>query len=366
MLKQESANMADFEYLVSDVYSMDSANLDELGPLGTFNSQGNLVVLSPPDVAEAETLDIAYVMPSINVPSVEDTMPVSPRGPPARTSFPGGLNFSVEINAADTNRKKYLYSHQLNRIYVDIKTNFPVQFRWDFDQAGSPMFVRATTVFSDEAQSEKRVERCLQHTHESTNAGIDPTIVQNVLHSSAAPGTQGVFYCGAPSLPDSWYSVLLRFDGRPQEPYSHAYQFVCKNSCSSGINRRSIDIIFTLEDHTGLVYGRQTVGARVCACPRRDKHKDEAAERPAHKRRLHPPPHTPHPAGKKVKTEPDDDVLVLPPLPIVGRRTMVTGLEVMLNMMEAVAAKTPEHEADKYQSSIRALRDKIQELRQAE
>ncbi|XP_063388502.1 cellular tumor antigen p53-like [Cydia fagiglandana] len=247
MLKQESGNLAEFEYDINQMYSVDSMNLEDLGSLGTFNSQGNLVVLSPPDVSE-ETLDIAYAMPS--VPNIEDMMPVSPRGPPARTPFPGGLNFAVEINAADTNRKKYLYSHQLNRIYVDIKTNFPVQFRWDFERAGSPMFVRATTVFSDDAQSEKRVERCLQHTHESANAGVDPTIVQNVLHSSAAAGTQGVYYCGAPGLPDSWYSVLLRFDGRPQEAYSHAYQFVCKNSCSSGINRRSIDIIFTLEDHT--------------------------------------------------------------------------------------------------------------------
>lgn len=360
MLKQESVNMAEFEYDINQMYSVDSMNLEDLGPLGTFNSQGNLVVLSPPDVSE-ETLDIAYAMPS--VPSVEDMMPVSPRGPPARTPFPGGLNFVVEINAADTNRKKYLYSHQLNRIYVDIKTNFPVQFRWDFERAGSPMFVRATTVFSDDAQSEKRVERCLQHTHESANAGIDPTIVQNVLHSSAAPGTQGVYYCGAACLPDSWYSVLLRVDGRPQEPCSHAYQFVCKNSCSSGINRRSIDIIFTLEDHTGQVYGRQAVGARVCACPRRDKHKDEGAARaPPDKRPAPPSQHAP-PRAKKVKVEPDDDVLLLPPLPIVGRRTMITGLEVMLNMMEAVVAKTPEHEADKYQSSIRALRLKIQELR---
>ncbi|KAH9639758.1 hypothetical protein HF086_010964 [Spodoptera exigua] len=51
-------------------------------------------------------------------------------------------------------------------------------------------------------------------------------------------------------MADSWYSVLVQFDRTGPEPCSHAYQFACKNSCTTGINRRAIAIIFTLEDKT--------------------------------------------------------------------------------------------------------------------
>ncbi|KAI8442462.1 hypothetical protein MSG28_005964 [Choristoneura fumiferana] len=255
MLKKENSNMSQYEEFLVDeniqfaqygheLENLDLVDVDHLN----FNSQGNLVVLTPPDMEE--TCDVALVDSTCTV-----TAPVSPIGPPARTAFSGGLNFRVEINGADTNRRKYLYSHQLNRIYVDIKADFPVQFHWDFARSG-PMFVRATTVFSDESQAEKRVERCLQHTHEVANAEVDPVIVKNVLHSSrevgtrSAPGARDVYYCGKPERPDSWYSVVLACDGRTTEPYSHAYKFVCKNSCPGGINRRAIDIIFTLEDYT--------------------------------------------------------------------------------------------------------------------
>lgn len=39
--------------------------------------------------------------------------------------------------------------------------------------------------------------------------------------------------------------------GEPQagtETVRVNYQFMCKNSCPSGMNRRAVDVIFTLED----------------------------------------------------------------------------------------------------------------------
>lgn len=68
----------------------------------------------------------------------------------------------------------------------------------------------------------------------------------NVLRSAREPSSPDVHYCGVPELADSWYSVVVR---TPQ-PTELAYLFLCKNSCSSGINRRPINIIFTLEDIT--------------------------------------------------------------------------------------------------------------------
>ncbi|KAF9810616.1 hypothetical protein SFRURICE_021069 [Spodoptera frugiperda] len=263
-----------------------------------------------------------------------------------------------------------LYSHRLNRIYVDRKCNFSIQFNWDYIIAPQ-MFVRATVVFSDETQAEKRVERCVQHYHESSTAGMQAEIAKNVLHSSREIGTQGVYYCGNVDMADSWYSVLVQFDRTGPEPCTHAYQFSCKNSCTTGINRRAIAIIFTLEDKTGKVYGRQKVGARVCACPRRDMVKDETAEGvyKTGKKRI-PSNQIDPPKTKKIKVENnlmefDDKVYKLPPLEIVGSRAALCGLKTMLEMMELAVECRKKNEPDvtaQYAQRIVNLKNAIQKI----
>ncbi|KAJ0172909.1 hypothetical protein K1T71_011085 [Dendrolimus kikuchii] len=298
-----------------------------------FNNLSDVILRNQ---VQDDTLDISFqVMPSLNFQTL------SPRGPPERNANRGKLNFTVEINSSDTN-KKYLYSHLLNRIYVDMETDFPVHFNWEGNEM---MYVRATVVFSDDSQAEKRVERCVQHEHNTSNSGLSPHIYKNVLHSSREMGTQGVDYFGDPKAADSWYSVRVQICKTCPNPVSHAYRFVCKNSCSTGINRRSIAIIFTLEDQFGQVLGRQSVGARVCACPRRDIRKDEESEGVyvAGKKRVACNQIAPPKPTKKVKIQvvkEDDNIVTLPPLRVVGARAMIAGLETMQRMMEQGAELT--------------------------
>ncbi|XP_013145903.1 PREDICTED: cellular tumor antigen p53-like isoform X2 [Papilio polytes] len=297
----------------------------------------------------------------------------SPIGPPETGSFPGFFNFGVEIKSSETDRKKFLYSAKLNRIYVDMGVEFPVHFTWNTSGPHMPgledLYVRATVVFSDDAQKEKRVERCLQHAHEPNNPG-EEGVVRNVLRSARALGTADLHYCGAARLPDSWLSVLVRL---PQ-PAPHAYQFVCKNSCSSGINRRNTAIVFTLENHLGQILGRQSVGARVCACPKRDLRRDED-ELAKGKRRLAPAAPAPPAAAapdscKKIKIEipdTDDEVITLPKLQIKGAKAVVTGLEVMQRMMEVsageAARRSDQRALDQYSACLAGLAHALDNLR---
>ncbi len=48
------------------------------------------------------------------------------------------------------------------------------------------------------------------------------------------------------------------------------FKVMCFSSCTGGINRRSLDLVITLE-HAGVVLCTQTVPIRVCACPGRDR-----------------------------------------------------------------------------------------------
>ncbi|PZC82593.1 hypothetical protein B5X24_HaOG210037 [Helicoverpa armigera] len=226
-------------------------------------------------------------------PATQIEFPFCPRGPPQRMSYPGELNFQVEVNSNDVHKKTFLYSHQLCRIYVDMKCNFSVQFNWDYLKAPH-MFVRSTVVFSDETQAEKRVERCVQHFHESSTSG------------------------------------------------------------------------------EGEIFGRQKVGARVCACPRRDMLKDETAEGvyKTGKKRI-PSNQIEPPKTKKIKVENlmefDDAVHKLPPLQIVGSRAMLCGLKVMLEMMELAfeCRKNDPESTALHEKPISDLRDTIKKLENA-
>lgn len=337
-------------------------------PLPELKSQ-DLLELTPVDVQfdafgnvdPAGQLESSFELTELNIVSLvqmNEFVPISPRGPPARTPIPGPANFTIEVSSKDVNKKKFLYSHKLGRIYVDKDCNFSVSFNWDTKHAQPDMYVRATVVFSDVEQSEKRVERCLQHFHESS--GLAQEIAKNVLHSSRDIGTQGVYYCGDVNTADSWYSVLVHFKKTSPEPCTHAYKFTCKSSCASGINRRAIAIIFTLEDQRGIIYGRQKVSVRVCSCLRRDMIRDEN-DLDNNKRRA--PPNK-FPNTKKIKLETQDiecNMAVLPQVS-VEVNAMVSGLRTMIDNMTNVGRHSPIH-GEQYASSIAQLKDFINNIK---
>ncbi|XP_045770976.1 cellular tumor antigen p53 [Maniola jurtina] len=348
----------------SNSQDLDLLNLEGDVFLPVAENDFNISSYLAGDVSSEETLDVAIVDMKYS-PQIQFT-PLSPRGPPERKIVSEKAAFEIEIDGSLTQKKKFLYSHLLNRIYVEMECNFSLNFNWDVNKVPQrAMYIRATVVFADAEQAEKRVERCLQHAHVTSNTKTtDAVIVNNVLRSAREMGDPNVFYCGNPQETDCWYSVVVQLNG----PGGHAYNFVCKNSCSSGINRRAIDIIFTLEDSIGTVYGRQSVGARVCSCPRRDKNTQEQEFRASGGKRALPRKQPPAPA-KKIKLEavPNQDltVVTIPKMDIVGPRAAITSLKVAHNMMDQMRATNRSHQQpvddlDRCITNIKNIIDKLE------
>lgn len=153
-----------------------------------------------------------------------------------------------------------------NILPVDVKRNA-------IPESGD-LFLRATLLYSLPQFAQELVERCSAHvdTRLLHNRDIEPHIVRHVLRCTNA----GSIYLGNADRKEHLSVVTqLQLPQAGVETVRVNFQFMCKNSCPSGMNRRAVDVIFTLEDACGRVLGRRKLSVRVCSCPKRDKEKEE-------------------------------------------------------------------------------------------
>ena len=126
-------------------------------------------------------------------------------------------------------------------------------------------------MFTDAADIKTTVKRCPKHSHPDnlTNVGFEYPQHLIRFHSPDA------IYCE--DLESGIMSVITPL-GKMKEGASLIpllLKFMCLGSDVGGINRRPLQMIFTLEEENRNVIGRQTVDVKVCCCPKRDKTKDE-------------------------------------------------------------------------------------------
>lgn len=149
--------------------------------------------------------------------------------------------------------------------------------------------IRATPTYIRPEHLQEVVQRCPNHALALT----DNRQQSSAGSSSPAPPTHLVRcehlmaqYCR--DIYTGRLSVTVPHENpQPGSPWVvNVYQFMCFSSCLGGLNRRPLQIVFTLE-HQGKIIGRQAVEVRICACPSRDRKSEENAMFPASSR---PPP----------------------------------------------------------------------------
>ncbi|CAB3359844.1 Hypothetical predicted protein [Cloeon dipterum] len=167
---------------------------------------------------------------------------------PSMEVFTGNYDFHVNVARTldDSKRSAWEFSEVLNKLFVMEGRNVPMQFK--VKNINPSMYVRAVGIYCDPDSSNKPVLRCPNHLRVDEPLNIDYKFIDHVIRcNNQQPGSE--------------YVTVL-------------YAMMCRSSCISGINRRGLAIVFTLEIE-GRVLGRQVIAVRVCASPHRDRMLEE-------------------------------------------------------------------------------------------
>ncbi|KAL7291302.1 hypothetical protein TKK_0014905 [Trichogramma kaykai] len=189
-----------------------------------------------------------------------------------KEEFAGKYNFQLIFNPKNSG-KHWVYSEKLAKVFIHMEQVLPLSFQWNPPVDG--LWVRATMVYKLDQHRSQPVVRCHNHMapDNNSNRNINPMQVKHVircLHNTSSYEEAN----------NGHLSVLTPL-GVPETALNNVpmdFLFTCKNSCSSGMNRRATELIFTLEDESSQILGRRKLEVRVCSCPKRDKEKEEKEE----------------------------------------------------------------------------------------
>lgn len=180
------------------------------------------------------------------------------------------INFRVNLPSDASDKTSWMYSDKLQKLFVKMGNTctFNVQLM------ASPevtTVVRAMVVCSSPEDQHHPVSRCDNHRC-SDNQDIPDDIKMHVIRCK----NEQVSYVGTKDgkVFEERLAILV-----PMEHTNRAgitLEFVCQNSCRN-INRRATALVFTLEDQTGRILGRQMFQIKICTNIKRDKLNEENA-----------------------------------------------------------------------------------------
>lgn len=146
-------------------------------------------------------------------------------------------------------------------------------FGWNPDTPG--LYLRTAMFFKLEENKCDAVRRCHNHMAMTNyiNQSLEPSRIKHVVHCASHQSEY--------QEKNEHLSVVTPLN---KEMFEHGteyitmvFQFLCKNSCQSGMNRRPTELVFTLEGCNGIVYGSEKLQIRICSSPKRDKDKEEGS-----------------------------------------------------------------------------------------
>lgn len=187
---------------------------------------------------------------------------------PARNNWDGAHGFKIEVQCSDMPKKSEspVFSKTQNKLYI--AKGHPFKIFVTAENVPSGSIIKVSAIFSLAEHSYDVVRRCPTHAQEDFCRG-DAAYEHFVQCFS-----ETAVYEKNPN--DGKLSVSVPYEKpREGETYTtYLFKLTCFSSCTGGLNRRPFMLLFTLEKDN-IPLGRQTIEAKVCACPVRDFKADE-------------------------------------------------------------------------------------------
>ncbi|XP_023231824.1 cellular tumor antigen p53-like, partial [Centruroides sculpturatus] len=165
--------------------------------------------------------------------------------------------FSVSFEPQENIKKStnWTYSEIKEKLYVNMAVACPIRFKVK-KLPPDGTIIRATPVF---ISSEFREDVAKRHPAPEHLIRCDNSSAQYV----ECPFSKRL-------------SVIVPYESpKVGMDYSlYIYRFMCLGSCVGGLNRRALQIIFTLEKDNHCL-GQRKLNIRICACPGRDRRLEE-------------------------------------------------------------------------------------------
>ncbi|KAK6054812.1 P53 DNA-binding domain protein [Cooperia oncophora] len=138
------------------------------------------------------------------------------------------------------------------------KSELMVPFVFSFMNNCEPnSAIRVHAEYTEERYANKAVERCPNHQYKDTSADVRQHFVRCEHPRAKYMDNDGSYFVRIPMCDTTGFS------------------FTCFSSCSGGINRRPLQLVFTLESPMGKVQDMCHVALKVCANPLRDSSKED-------------------------------------------------------------------------------------------
>lgn len=224
---------------------------------------------------------------------------------PSLDTITSAYEFDVCIPSDQSNNVVFSQS----KLFIKMGSKMNISLSYREQQRGEDLYLRAMIIFSKPAEMHLPVKRCANHrTPNDADAKRMASIIKVNDPKAAYFGDES-----GQTFRERLSVVIpienMNYDENGKVTKSVGLEFLCQNSCSSGINRKPASIVFTLENNSLKLLGKSAIEFKVCSCPKRD------AEREREPKQTKSESSMPFPRGKRpkyshpqpIKPEPESD-----------------------------------------------------------
>lgn len=178
------------------------------------------------------------------------------------------ISFQKATEAESKKTISFVYSNVLRKLYVRQQVLCPINCTFDNSDLPESTILKTMVVYSRPQDASEPVQRCMNHIVQEKASDLREYFLR-CQHKYAKYETDAKTGKQSVSVP---VSKLTEISGK--QILTCYYMFMCFSSCSGTVNRRPTQLIFTLENESGIM-AQKVIELRICACPGRDKALDE-------------------------------------------------------------------------------------------